>query len=296
MTTTNGARTRQPVDGVSGVEVAVAAARKKKTESASGWSPRLAGVLLCAFFVLGAMTGFSEAGRRVASRAKIFFQLWADRTLAKLGPFRHAADTIDETIAPIAVVLKLKQPAPEPVIPGEVEVARARSATDPIAIVERRDGFYALLAGGEVRGPVSPAQQPDLPIMSGPAVETAMPSELLTDAAYLVRAEAEMSSLVSEMRIDADRTTSFYLDRERMAVTVDLHQEQIQLRRANEVLKQWQGRERLIAMVDMTTPGMAVVRLKTDLPKLEKRAARIARTRGGEPARVSFAERGAVVR
>jgi hypothetical protein len=284
------------VDGGRIGEVAVAAARKKKKESASGWSPRLAGVLLCAFFVLGVMTGFSEAGRRVALRAKNLFQSWADRTLAKLGPFRHAADAVDESIAPLAVVLKLKQATPEPVMPGEVEVARARTATDPIAIVERHDGFYALLAGGEIRGPVSPAQQPDLPIMSGPGVETAMASDLLADAAHLVRAEAEMSSLVSEMRIDTDGTTSFYLDRERMALTVDLDQEQLQLHRALEVLSQWQGRERLIAMLDMTTPNMAVVRLKADLPKLEKRAAEIARARNIEPARVSIVERGAVVR
>ena len=274
----------------------MAAARKKKKESASGWSPRLAGVLLCAFFLLGAMTGFSEAGRRVAVRAKNLLQIWTDRTLAKLGPFRHAADAVDESIAPIAIALKLKTPAPEPVIPGEVEVARARTATDPIAIVERRDGFYALLAGGEIRGPVSPAQQPDLPIMSGPGVETATPSDLLVDAMHLVRAEADLSSLVSEMQIDSDGTTSFYLDRERMAVTVDPDQQQLQLHRALEVLKQWQGRERLIAMLDMTTPNMAVVRLKADLPKLEKRAAEIARTRKVEPARVSIAERGAVVR
>lgn len=276
--------------------MAVAAARKKKKEGASGWSPRLAGVLLCAFFILGVMTGFSEAGRRVALRAKNLFTVWADRTLARLGPFRHAADTFDQSIAPIEVLLKLKHPAHEPAIRGEVEISRARNADDPIAIVERREGFYALLARGEIRGPVSPAQQPDLPIMSGPGVENAMASDLLTDAAILVRAEAQMSSLVSEMRIDTDGTASFYLDRERMAVMVDLDQEQFELRRALEVLKQWQGRERLIAMLDMTTQGMAVVRLKADLPKLEKRAAMIARSHAAEPARVSIAEQGAVVR
>jgi hypothetical protein len=274
----------------------VAAARKQKKQSASGWSPRLAGALLCAFFVLGVMTGFSEAGRRVATRAKNFCQLWTDRTLARLGPFRHAADTFDQSIAPIEVLLKLKHLTPAPAILGEVEISRARNADDPIAIVERRDGFYALLAGGEIRGPVSPAQQPDLPIMSGPGAESAMASDLLTDAAILVRAEAQMSSLISEMRIDTDGAACFYLDRERMAITVDLDQEQFQLRRALAVLTQWQGRERLIAMLDMTTPGMAVVRLKADLPKLEKRAAMIAGSHGAEPARVSIAERGAVVR
>lgn len=256
----------------------------------------MAGVLLCAFFVLGVMTGFSEPGRRVASRAKNLFTVWADRTLARLGPFRHAADTFDQSIAPIEVLFKLKHPAHEPVIPGAVEISRARTAEDTIAIVERLDGFYALLAGGEIRGPVSPAQQPNLPIMSGPGVESAMASVLVTDAAILVRAEAQLSSLVSEMRIDTDGTASFYLDRERMAVMVDLDREQSELPRALEVLKQWQGRERLIAMLDMTTPGMAVVRLKADLPKLEKRAPMIARNHAAEPARVSIAERGAMVR
>jgi hypothetical protein len=282
----------------------VAAARKKKTVSASGWSPRLAGVLLCAFFALGMMTGFSEAGRRVALRARNLFQLWADQTLAKLGPFRHSADSFfGQSIVPFEVALKLRHPASEAPLAGEVEIARARNASDPIAIVERRDGFYALLAGGELRGPVSPAQQPDLPIMSGPGAETALASDLLSDAALLVRAEVEISSMVSEMRLDRDGTAEFYLDRERMAIAIDKDQEQVELRRALEVLKQWQGRERLIAMLDMTTPSMAVVRLKTDLPKLEKRAfaegdlsKKIARSGRVEPARMNFAERGALIR
>ena len=281
----------------------MAAARKKKSGSASGWSPRLAGVLLCAFFALGMMTGFSEAGRRVALRARNLFQLWADRTLARLGPFRHTADGFEQSIAPIEVALKLRHSAFETPIPGEAEIARAHDASDLIAIVERRDGFYALLAGGELRGPVSPAQQPDLPIMSGPGAETALASDLLSDAALLVRAEVQMSSMVSEMRIDRDGIAEFYLDRERMAIAIDKDQEQVQLRRALDVLKQWQGRERLIAMLDMTTPGLAVVRLKTDLPKLEKRAfaerdaaKKIARNDGVVPARVSIAERGALIR
>jgi hypothetical protein len=276
--------------------VAVAAAKKKKTESASGWSPRLAGVLLCAFFLLGMITGFSEAGRRVALRARDLFTTFTNRTLAKLGPFRHAADTIDQSIEPIEALLKLKHPASKPVADGATELSRTHEADDPIAIIERRDGFYALLARGEIRGPVSPAQQPNLPIMSGPGVETAKAPDLLDDAAVLVRAEAQMSSLISEMRIDNDGTASFYLDRERMAVVVDLDRQAVELPRALDILKQWQGRERLIAMLDMTTPDMAVVRLKTDLPTLKKRPSTIARTPVTEPARVSIAERGAVLR
>jgi hypothetical protein len=98
------------------------------------------------------------------------------------------------------------------------------------------------------------------------------------------------------MRLDNDGSAEFYLDRERMAVAVDMNQEEVQLRRALEVLGQWHGRERLIAMLDMTTPGMAVVRLKTDLPRLDKRTAIIARSEGLEAARLNLAERGAVLR
>jgi hypothetical protein len=272
--------------------VAVAAAKKKKSESASGWSPRLAGVLLCAFFVLGVITGFSEAGRRVASRARDLFTTWTDRTLAKLGPFRHSADTFEQSIAPIEALLKLR-PAGRP---PAVELSRTHDGDDPIAMVERHDGFYTLLARGEIRGPVSPAQQPNLPIMSGPGVESAKGPDLLEDAAILVRAEAQMSSLISELRIDSDGTASFYLDRERMAVVLDLDRQAVELPRALDVLKQWQGRERLIAMLDMTTPDMAVVRLKTDLPTLKKRPSVIARSSAGEPARVSVADGGAVIR
>jgi hypothetical protein len=253
----------------------------------------MAGLLLCAFFVLGVITGFSEPGRQVAARAKNLLESWADRTLAKLGPFRHAAETLHESIAPVEVMLRLKQPAPRPPeAPGAIDITRARGNQDTIAIVERRDGFYALLGGGEIRGPISPNKQPDLPIVSGPGAESAMAPDLLSDAAWLVRAEAQLSSVVSEMRVDGDGTAAFFLDRERMAVMVDLDQEPAELRRALEVLKQWQGRERLIAMLDMTTPGMAIVRLKTDLPSIEKRAAAIARDRGREVARtISLAQR-----
>ena len=279
-----------------GVEVAVAVAKAKKSESASGWSPRLAGVLLCAFFVLGAMTGFSEAGRRVVLRAKNLVTTWTDRTLAKLGPFRHAADTFDQSIVPLETLLRLRSPAQVPSEPVDAKIALPRTSDDAVAIVERRDGFYALLARGEIRGPVSPAQQPNLPIMSGAGVETAKAPDLLAYAEILVRAEAQMSSLISEMRIDSDGAASFYLDRQRMAVVVDLDQESFELARALDILAQWRGRERLIAMLDMTTPNMAVVRLKTDLPKQGKRAPVIVRSTSSEPARVSIVERRAVVR
>ena len=42
------------------------------------------------------------------------------------------------------------------------------------------------------------------------------------DAAVLVRAEAQLSDIISEMRVGDDGTASLYLDRERIAVVVDL--------------------------------------------------------------------------
>lgn len=264
------------------------AVKKKSKASASQWTPRMAGLLLCAFFVLGVMTGFSEPGRRVATRARNLVIGWTDRALAMLGPVGHA---LHESVMPVEVVLHLKHEVPRE-RPGPVELSRARNRDDAIAIVERRDGFYALLGGGEIRGPVSPNKQPDLPIVSGPAVESAKADELLSDAELLVRAEAQLSSLVSEMRVDNDGTASFFLDRERMALVVDKDQETTELHRAMDVLKQWEGRERLIAMLDMTTPGMAIVRLKADLSHLEKRAATIARNHDQQPGRVRIADRG----
>ena len=249
----------------------------------------MAGLLLCAFFVLGVMTGFSEPGRRVAARARNILSIWTDLALAKLGPLGH---TFNQSMIPVEVMLHLKHPELARDPRGPVELSRARNRGDAIAIVERRDGFYALLGGGEIRGPVSPNKQPDLPIVSGPAIESAKADELLSDAELLVRAEAQLSSLVSEMRVDSDGTASLFLDRERMALVVDMDQETTELRRAMDVLKQWEGRERLIAMLDMTTPGMAIVRLKADLPRLEKRAALIARSHDQESARVRIADRG----
>jgi cell division protein FtsQ len=252
----------------------------------------MAGLLLCAFFLLGVMTGFSEPGRRVALRAKLLVEGWADRAIASLGPLRHAAGHFDQSIVPVEALLHLRHPSQKPVAKAAPAIAHSPARDDTIAIVERGDGFYALHGDGEIRGPVSPSQQPDLPILSGPGAQNALAGELLDDAAQLVRAEAQLSSLVSEMRVADDRSASFFLDRARMEIVVDLDQEQAELRRANEVLKRWQGRERLIAMLDMTTPGMAIVRLKTELPRPDKRAPELAHKPAAAHRRVRIAERG----
>lgn len=235
----------------------------------------MAGALLCVFFLLGVVTGFSESGHRVALRAEALLRSLGDRAIAGLGGLRNAADHFDQSIVPLQAMLRLRH---APAISADTPQAQsANRGGDVVAIVERRDGFYALLGGGEIRGPVSPNNQPDLPILSGPGADNALGAELLGDAALLVRAEAQLSILVSEMRLANDGTASLFLDRARMEIVVDLDQTPAQLDRAREVLKQWQGRERLIATLDMTTVGMAIVRLKTDLPSIGRG--------GAEPAR-----------
>jgi len=250
----------------------------------------MAGLLLCAFFILGVMTGFSEPGRRVALRTKLLLQGWTDRALASLGAMRRGH--LDQSIVPLEALLRLRRhAAPVEAHPEAASIGNP-AHDDTIAIVSRPDGFYALHGDGEMRGPVSPSQQPDLPILSGKGTQYALAPDLLEDAALLVRAEAELSSLVSEMRLSDDRVASFFLDRARMQIVVDLDQEQAELRRANDVLKRWQGRERLIAMLDMTTPGMAIVRLKTDLPHADRRAATGARKNAAAHRRGRVAEKG----
>ena len=70
-----------------------------------------------------------------------------------------------------------------------------------------------------------------------------------------------MSEIISEMRINDDATASLFLERERTEVVIDLDRATTEIQRAIKVRQQWQGRENLIAALDLTTPGQAVVRL-----------------------------------
>src|ERR1700686_2577884 len=59
------------------VVVAVAAAKRKNNKrSASQWGFRLVGIVLCAFFVLGVITGLSRPGRTLALRVQTILNLW----------------------------------------------------------------------------------------------------------------------------------------------------------------------------------------------------------------------------
>jgi hypothetical protein len=204
-----------------------------------GWSSKALGLVLCAFFVFGMATGLSQAGRALAARARVtLVAYWT----AAAGTFAQWRDGTTES----AMLARMPRTAPG----------------NAVALVERRDGFYALFAGGELRGPVAPSRAGDLPILSGAAVQTADASDLVRYAAALVRSEVELSGLVSEMRVDDDGTTSLFFDRSHTELRVNLDDAQAQLKRAREVLGQWHGHEQLVAMIDMTTPGQAVMRLR----------------------------------
>src|SRR5205807_5422901 len=118
-----------------GVE-AVVVRRKKKDKGASQWSPRLAGVLLGAFFILGVMTGFSEPGRRLVLRASRLIRSWTDRASTEFAPLKGAAD---QSIASIELSFGLRRVIETPAI---VATSVTRGASTAIAIVERPDGFY----------------------------------------------------------------------------------------------------------------------------------------------------------
>ncbi len=208
-----------------------------------GWSGKALGLVLCAFFVLGMATGLSQAGRALAARMRVALISYWTEVAGTFAPWRDRA-----------AQSALLAPAPRP------------AAGDAVALVERHDGFYTLLAGGELRGPVEPARAGDLPILSGAAVQTARAQDLVRYAATLVRSEVALSGLVSEMRLDDDGTVSLFFDRSRTELRLDLADAPAQLKRATEVLGQWRGHEQLVAMIDMTTPGQAVMRLRGVTP------------------------------
>jgi hypothetical protein len=218
--------------------VAAAVAKKKKTKKSSGWSWRLAGIALCAFFALGVITGLSHAGRLFALRLESIFPEWSR-------PGRSAMLSFDRAGA-AAPIVPLAPPKP----------------VASVALVERTDGFYTLDAEGELRGPVSPAMQGDLPVLSGVGVQNAPPARLLENAAALVRGEAALSERISEMHADGDGVATFFLDNPRLPLVIALDDAAIEFARSAQVLRLWRSHQDLIALIDMTASGQAVIRLK----------------------------------
>ncbi len=122
--------------------------------------------------------------------------------------------------------------------------------------------FYTLDSDGDLHGPVSPATQGDMPILSGPGALKVQPSKLIDFAEALVRAEATLGAVVSEMRIDTDDTATIYLEHPHIEVAFDLEHATTEFPRALAVMKMWRGHENLIAALDLTTPGQAVMQMK----------------------------------
>lgn len=216
----------------------MAAAKKKKRKGGAGWSWRLAGIALCAFFALGVITGLSQSGRIFAIRVE---------TLVNLLPYHGRSDLV-----PTSYVAERGTAAP----------AQMRGGDGALVLVERGDGFYTIDAQGELRGPVSPARQGDLPVLSGSGVRNARAPQLLEYAAVLVRAEAGLSEMVSEMHVGGDGSATLYLDHPSVAIALELDDTGNEIAHAARVLSLWRDHRELIEVIDLTTPGQAVVRLK----------------------------------
>ena len=219
----------------------------------------MGGLAVCAFFALGVMTGFSTAGRTVALRASASLSIYRDQILDSLAPARTTAANYSAVLVQWAGRTGIYHRTNH--VPGAAEISAGNMREGAIAIVERRDGFYELFSGGELRGPVSLGTQGDLPVLSGAALDNAHGAQMVDYAAELMRAETQLSEIISEMHVGDDGTASLFLERERTEVVIDLDRATTEIQRAIKVRQQWQGRENLIAALDLTTPGLAVVRL-----------------------------------
>lgn len=211
-------------------------ARRRKSKKSEFWGRRLGGVVILAFFIFGMVAGVSAPGHALFER------------LERSGAILRTR--VEATIGPLAVLWT-----------GRSARTVAIGGT-PIVLVERWNGFYTLSEPGELTGPILPGAQGDLPILSGPAVASATAEELMEYATLLVRAEANLSVMVSEMRVDRDGVATLYLNRTPAEIAIDADAAPLELRRAAEVLDRWHGHEGLIAVLDMTTPAQAIVRLR----------------------------------
>lgn len=202
-------------------------AERKKKKRNSEWGWRLSGIVLCSFFALGVYAGVNVGG--------------------------HARNLkLPDHVAVLLTKLHLRPARSLP----------ERASDGAVAVVERDDGFYTLQASGELRGPLSIQAVNDLPIISGPGLDSASGSDLLDYAELLVRAEAALSELVSEIRIATDGTATVYLERSHTDLILDRANASDELAHAAAVMNRWHAHLNLMTGLDMTTPGEAVVRLR----------------------------------
>jgi hypothetical protein len=225
--------------------VAVASPRRKKSKAGSGWSWRLAGIALCAFFVLGVITGLSQSGRVLARRIE---------ALLKRLPHSGRSELI-----PAASNFFFKEPTTDKFGRSSAGLT-GDTPTEAIALVELPEGFFQIDSEGGLRGPLSTTDAPDLPLLSGSATENASASQLVEYAEQLIRAEGVLSLRISEMRLSPGGEMRLFLDRPHLVIALTQGQLPLQLVRAAKLLDMWRGHSEVIGMIDMTIPGEAIVR------------------------------------
>jgi hypothetical protein len=137
-----------------------------------------------------------------------------------------------------------------------------RESDGAVAVVERTDGFYGLLASGELRGPLSAQNVSDAPILSGPALDSMTGAEMLDCAELVVRGEAALNELISEVRVANDGTATLYLEHSHTILVLDRARASDELAHAAAIMNRWRDHLDLVSALDMTTAGEAVVRLR----------------------------------
>jgi len=84
--------------------------------------------------------------------------------------------------------------------------------------------------------------------------------QLVEYAGQLIRAEAVLSTIISEMHVTSSGEMYLFLDRPHLVIVLASGQFPLQLACAAKVLEVWRGHRELIGMLDMTIPGEAIVR------------------------------------
>jgi len=238
--------------------VAVAGPKRKRSKTGSGWSWRLAGIALCAFFALGVITGLSQSGRVLARRLEAL--------LARL-PHGNRSELIPAAYHTIF----FKDPTAGKF--GRSSAAlTVREPVEAIAIIEHPDGFFQIDSNGGLHGPVSSADAADLPVLSGSGVENARAPQLVEYAGQLIRAEAALSAIISEMHVTSSGEMHLFLERPHLEIVLAPGQLPLQLARAARVLEVWRGRRELIGVLDMTISGEAIVRPQAETMECLDRA------------------------
>ncbi len=239
----------------------MAATKRRTRREGGGWTFRLLGLVVVAFFALGVLVGMSHRNRPALPSKQELTKTLRGRLV---------------TVAPVVRALFHSR--------SDVPIVSTRPPGKAVVAIERRGSFYALYSNGSLRGPISAGAVGDLAILSGGALKSASGPALVRYAAMLVRSEAKLSQPISQMRVESDGTIVIFLDRTATQVILNFDDFAGELKRASQVMAHWRGREGSIALLDMTIAGEAVVRLRGiaagRTPKGRAREAAIAQGRG----------------